>query len=129
MSYICLKSKIYPKICVKAKYKLSINKRGNTSFTHFNDSKAFIEFSNDMDGNYKNIEECNPNKKDKTLIVFEDMIADMVSKEKLNSIVTELFIKGKELSISLVFITKYYFAVRLNSTHYFIMKTSNKREP
>ena len=82
-----------------------------------------------MDGNYKNIEECNPNKKDKTLIVFEDMIADMVSKEKLNSIVTELFIRGKELSISLVFITKYYFAVRLNSTHYFIMKTSNKREP
>ena len=56
----------------------------------------------------------------------------MVSNRKLNSIVTELFIRDRKLNISLVFITKYYFSVlkniRLNSTHYFTMKTPSKRE-
>ena len=75
-----------------------------------------------MDDIYKNIEEYNPNKKPKTLIVFDDMIADMLSNKKLNTIVNELFIK---LNISLVFITKSNF---LNSTHYFIMKVPNKQE-
>ena len=80
----------------------------------------------------KNIEEYNPNKKRKILIVFDDMIADMLSNKKLNPIVTELFIRGRKLNISLVFNTQSYFAVpkniRLNSTHYFIMKIPNKRE-
>ena len=65
------------------------------------------------------------------MTVFDDMIADMLSNKKLNPIVTELLIRGRKLSISLVFITKSYFAVpkniRLNSTHYFVMKISNKR--
>ena len=56
------------------------------------------------------------------------MIADMLSNEKLNSAVTELFIKGRKLNISLVFITQSYFAVPKNSTHYFVMKSPNKRE-
>ena len=60
------------------------------------------------------------------------MIADMLSKKKLRPIVTELFITGRKLNISLGFITQSYFSVpknlRLNSTHYFIMKISNKRE-
>ena len=56
-----------------------------------------------MDDNYENIEEWNPNKKSKVLIVFDDMIADMLSNQKLNPIVTELFIKGKKLNISLFF--------------------------
>ena len=60
------------------------------------------------------------------------MIADMLSNKKLNPIVTELFIRGRKLNISLVFITQSYFAVpkniRLNSTHYFVMKIPNKRE-
>ena len=81
---------------------------------------------------YKNIEDYNPNKKRKILIVFDDMIADMLSNEKLNPIVTELLIRGRKLNISLVFITQSYFAVpkniRLNSTHYFVMKIPNKRE-
>ena len=68
----------------------------------------------------------------KVLIVFDDMIADMLSNKKLNPIVTELFIRGRKLNISLVFITQSYFAVpkniRLNSTHYFIMKIPNKQE-
>ena len=59
-----------------------------------NASKAFIENSNDMYDIYKNIEKHNPNKKGKILIVFDDMIADMLSNKKLNPIVTELFIRG-----------------------------------
>ena len=81
---------------------------------------------------YKNIEEYNPNKKRKILIAFDDMIADMLRNKKLNPIVTELFIRDKKLNMSLIFITQSYFAVpkhiRLNSTHYFIMKIPNRRE-
>ena len=69
----------------------------------------FIEFSNDMNDIYKNIEECKPNKKHKILIAFHDMIADMVSNKKLNPVVTELFIRGRKLSIFLLFITQSYF--------------------
>ena len=65
---------------------------------HFNDSKAFIEYSNDLDDIYKSIEEYNPNKKQKhkTLIPFDDMIADMHSNKKLNPIITELFTRGRK---------------------------------
>ena len=66
------------------------------------------------------------------MIVFDDMIANMLSNKKLNPIVSELFIRGRKLNISLVFITQSYFSVpkdiRLNSTHYFIMKIPNKQE-
>ena len=92
----------------------------------------FIEYSNDIDNIYKNTEECNPNKKRKMLLVFDDMIADMFSNKKVNLLLTELFIKGRKLKISLVFVTQCYFAapknIRLNSTHYFIMKIENKRQ-
>ena len=75
-----------------------------------------------MDDIYKNTEEYNPNKKRKILIVFDDMIADMLSNKKLDPIVNELFIRSRKLNISLVFITQSYIAVpkniRLNSTHY-----------
>ena len=85
-----------------------------------------------MDDIYKNVEDYNPNKKRKILIVLDDMIVDMRINKKLNPIVTELFIRGRKLNISLVFITKSYFAVpksiKLNSTHYFVMKILNKRE-
>ena len=85
-----------------------------------------------MDNIYKNIEEYNLNKKHKILIVFNDMIADMLTNEKLNPIVTELLIRGRKLNISLVFITQFYFPVSknitLNSMHYFIMKILSKRE-
>ena len=97
-----------------------------------NDSKAFIEFSNEMNDIYKNIEEYNSNKRGKILIVFDDMIADMLSNKKLNPKVNELLIRGRKLNIPLVFITQFYFVVsktiRLNSIHYFVMKISNKRE-
>ena len=123
---------LYAKDPYEAKYQLLTNKRENTGLMYLNDSKAFIECSNDMDDIYKNIEEYNPNKKRKILIVFDDIIADMVSNKKLNPVVTELFIRRRKLNISLVFITQFYFAVpnniRLNSTHYFVMKIPNKRE-
>ena len=81
---------------------------------------------------YKNIDDYNPDKENKILIVFDDMIADMIHNKKLNSIVTELFIRGRKLNISLVFITQSYFKVpkdvRLNSTHFFILKIPNKGE-
>ena len=64
-----------------------------------------------MEDIYTNIEEYNPNKKRKILIVFDDIIADMLSNEKLNPIVTELFIRGRNLNISLVFITQSYYTV------------------
>ena len=61
---------------------------------HFNCSKVFIEYSNNIDNIYKNIEEYNPNKKRKILIAFDDMIADMLSNKNFNSIVIELFVRG-----------------------------------
>ena len=83
-----------------------------------------------MDDIDKNIEEYNQNKKCKILIVFDDMTADMFNNKELNRIVTELFIRGRKLNISLAFITQSYFTVpknnRLNSTHCFIMKFTSK---
>ena len=63
---------------------------------YLNDSRALIEYSKDMDDIYKNIEEHNSNKKRKILIVFDDMIADILSNKKINPIVTELFIRGRK---------------------------------
>ena len=91
-----------------------------------------MEYSNDMEDVHKNIEDYNPIKKRKILIVFDDMIADMINNNKLNPIVTELFIRGRKLNISIAFVTQTYFKVpkdvRLHSTHFFIMKIPNKRE-
>ena len=81
---------------------------------------------------YKNIDNYSPDKENKILIIFDDMIADMINNKKLNSVVTELFIRCRKLNISLVFISHSYFKVpkdvRNNSTHFFIMKIPNKRE-
>ena len=75
-------------------FQLLINKRENAGLKYFKDSKAFIEYSIDMDDIYKNIDKYNPNKKRKILIIFHDMIADMLSNKKLNPIVPELFISN-----------------------------------
>ena len=123
---------LYAKDAYEAKYQFLINKRESTGLKHFNDPKAFIEYSNDMQDVYKNIDEYNTDKERKILIVFDDMIADMINKKKLNSIVTELFIRSRKLNISLVFTTQSYFEgpkdVRLNATHFFNMKIPNKRK-
>ena len=87
---------------------------------------------NNMQDVYKNIEEYNPGKKHKIFIVFDDIIADMINNQKVNSIVTEFFIRGRKHNISIVFFTQSYFKVpkdvRINSTHFFIMKIPNNRE-
>ena len=84
-----------------------------------------------MQGVYNNIDEYSLRKKGKILIVFA-MIANMTSNKKLNPVVTELFIKGRKLNISPVFITQSYFKVPKdvgrNSTYYFTKKTPNRRE-
>ena len=80
---------------------------------------------------YKNIDEYNHDKENKILIIFDDMIADMIHNKKLNSIVTELFIRGRKINISLVFITQYFKVtknVRLNTGNFFITKFPNKRD-
>ena len=123
---------MYAKDPYEAKYQCLINKRKSAGLKHFNDPKAFIEYLNDMQDVYKTIDEYNPGKKSKILIVFDDMMADMINYKKLNSIVTELFIRDRNLNISLVFITQSYFSVlkdvRLNSTQFFIMRIPNKIE-
>ena len=123
---------LYAKDLYEDKYQYLINKRESAGIIHLNDPKAFIEYLNDMHKVYKNIDKYNPDKENKVLIVFDDMIADMISNKKLNSVVTELFIRGRKLNISLIFITQSYFKVpkdvRNNSTHFFIMKIPNKRE-
>ena len=119
---ICL----YAKDPYKAKYQYLINEGEGVSITHFNDPKASIEYSNDMHDVYKNIGEYNHDKENKILIVFDDMVADMIYNKKLNSIVTELFIRGRKLNISLFFITQSYFKVpkdvRLNTSHFLSQK-------
>ena len=121
---------LYAKDPYESKYQYIINKRESVGITHFKDPKAFIYYSNDMHDVYKNIVDYNPDKENKILIVFDDMIDDMIHNEKLNSIVTELFIRGGKLSISLVFITQSYFKVpkdvTLNTTHFLLQKYLKK---
>ena len=113
---------LYTKDPYEAKYQFLINERESTGL------KAFIEYLHDMQDVYKNIDEYDVDKEHKILIFFDDMISDIINNKKLNSVGTELFIRGRKLNISLVFITQSYFKVpknvRLNSTHFFIMKNS-----
>ena len=81
---------------------------------------------------FADIEACNADKERKMLIVLDDMIADTINNKKLSSVVTELFIRGRKLNISLIFITQSYDHVpkdvMLNSAHFCIIKTPNKRK-
>ena len=112
---------LYGKDLSKPKYECLIKKRENAGIKHLNDSKAFIEYSNTMDDVYENIDDYNPNRKRKILIVFDDTIADMMGNKKFWAIIKELFIRCRKLNIPLVFITQSYFPVpkdvRLISTH------------
>ena len=119
----------YAKDPYESKYQYFINKRESVGINHFNDPKAFIDYSNDMHDVYENIDDYNPDKENKILIVFDDMIADMDHNKKLKSIVTELFIRGRKLNVSIVFITQSYFDVpkdvRLNT---FLLQTFQIKE-
>ena len=113
------------------KYEYLIKNRENAGIKHLNDPNALIECSNTMDGAYKNINDYKPRIK-KNLIVFDDMIAEVKDNQKLQAIIEELFIRCRKLNIPLAFITQSYFSVpkdvRLNLTHYLILKINNKRE-
>ena len=121
---------LYAKDPYEAKYQYLINIREKIGIDHHYNPKAYIEYSNDMHDVYKNIIEYNPGKENKILIVFDDLIADMINNKKLNSLVSELFIRGRKLNISIVFITQSYFKVpkdvRLNTTHFSIVKIPNR---
>ena len=97
---------LYVKDPYEAKYQYLLSKREKVEVDHFNDPKAFIGYSNDMQDVYKNIEDCNTDKKGKVVIILDDMIADINDNKKLNPIVTDLLIKGRKLNISIVFITQ-----------------------
>ena len=95
---------LYAEDPYEAKYQFLINKRESIGLKHINYPIAFIEYSNDIQDVYKNIEEYNTDYERKVLIAFDDMIADMINNKELNSIIIELFIRGRNLNISLVFI-------------------------
>ena len=123
---------LYARDLNEPKYKILIKKRKDAGIKHLNDPNAFIECSNTMDDVYENINDYNPIRKRKKLIVFDDMIADIMGNRRFQTIIKELFIRCRKLNISLVFITQSYFSapkdVRLNSTHYLIIKINNRRE-
>ena len=97
-----------------------------------NDPDAFIEGSDTMNDVDENIDDYNPSRKRKILMVFDDMIADIITNKKFQVIFKELFIRCRKVNISLVFIMQSYFSVpedvRLYSTHYLIMKIKNRKE-
>ena len=118
---------LYVKDPYEDKYQYLINKREEVGKKHLGDPQAFVEYSNNINDVYENIDDYNPNKDRKIVIVFDDMIT-----EKLPARVTELFIRGRKLNLAIVFITQSYFRtpkdIRLNATHYFLMKIPNRRE-
>ena len=123
---------LYARDLNKPKYKILIKKSEDVGIKHLNDPNAFIKCSNTMDDVYENIHDYNLNRKIKILIVFDDIIADIMTNKKFQAIIKELLIRCRKLIISLVFITQSYFSlpkdVRLNSIHYLTMKINNKRE-
>ena len=122
---------LYAKDTDEEKYQYLINKREQVGIKNLNDPHAFMEYSNDMNDVLENINSYNKNRDKKLLIIFDDMIADIMRSEKLKAIVKELFIRCRKLNISIVFITQSYFRtpkdVRLNSTH-ILMKIGNEKE-
>ena len=122
----------YAKDLSEPKYQFLIEKRENAGIKNYNDPTAFIESLNTMDDVFSNTDDYNPKRKRNILIVFDDMIADIMSNKKFQAIIKELFIRCRKLNISLVFITQSYFSVRnearLNSKHYLIMKINNRKD-
>ena len=124
---ILIKIYLFAKDPHEAKYQLLVNKQESAGLKQLNYSKAFIEYPNYMNDIYNNIKEYNSNKQRKTLIIFDDMIAYMLSNKKLNPIVAELFIRGRKLSISLVFLYNLilpYQKNRLNSSKQELQQTA-----
>ena len=117
---------------LELKYALLIKGREKVGTENLKNLKAFVDYSQTIDDVHKYLEDYNPTKKRRVLIVFDDVIVDMESNKKLCSKVIELFLRGRQLNISLLFISQSFFKVpktiRLNATHYFIRKIPNKKE-
>ena len=107
---------LYAKDLSESKYEFLIKNCENVRIKYCNDSNAFIDYSNTMDGVYQNIDDYNPSRKRKILIVFDDMIADIMSNKKFKGMIKELFIRCRKVNISLVFITQSYLFVRKDVT-------------
>ena len=108
-----------------------IKKRGNVGIKHYNDPTAFSECSNTMDDIYKDIDNYNPKRDKKFLIVFDDMSADIMTNETFQAIIKELFIRCRKLNVSLVYYSVLFFCSKrcqTKLTHYLIMKINNKRQ-
>ena len=88
-----------------------INKKEKAGIKNLKDPTAFIEYSNNMDDIYENIEDYNKKRKRKILIVFDDMIFHVMSDKKAQQLLKELFIRCRKLNISLCFLTQSYFSV------------------
>ena len=97
---------LYAKDLSKPRYEYLIKNRENAGIKHVNDPKAFIKCSNTMEDVYKSIDNYNPNRRRKILIVFDDMIADIMTNKKFQAILNELFIRCRKINISFVFITQ-----------------------
>ena len=117
------------KFIYTSEYQLLINGREKVGIKNLKNPKAFIDYSHTIDDVYENLEDYNPTKKRGVLIVFDGMIVDIKSNKTIRPTVKELFLRGRKLNISLVFISQSYFKVsktiRLNATHYFTMKIRN----
>ena len=107
---------LYAKDLSESKNEFLIKNCENVRIKYCNDSNAFIDYSNTMDGVYQNIDDYNPSRKRKILIVFDDMIADIMSNKKFKGMIKELFIRCRKVNISLVFITQSYLFVRKDVT-------------
>ena len=128
---------LYAKDTDEKKYQYLINKTEQAGIKNLNDPYAFIEYSSDMKDLQDDINNYNKNRDKKVLIIFDDMIADIMRSEKFKAIVKELFLRCRKLNISIVFITQSYFRTPkdasiifklLNSTHYILIKIGNKEE-
>ena len=123
---------LYAKDLSEPKYEFLINKREQAGIKILNDSHAFIEYSNNMDDVLHDVNNYNKNRNKKVLIVFHDMIDDIMTSKKFKAIIKELFTRCRKLNISIVFITQSYFKTpkdaRLNSMHYVIMKIQSRKE-
>ena len=106
---------MYAKDLDEPKYQLLIKKRENAGLKNLNDPNAFIEYWNGMDDIYDNIDDYNLKRKIKVLIVFDDMIADIMTNKKFQAIIKELFIRFRKLNISLLFITQSYLVFQKKS--------------
>ena len=99
---------LYAKDSDEDRYQYLINKREQAGIKNLNDPHAFIEYSNDMNDVLEDINNYNKNRDKKVLIIFDDMITDIMRSKKFEAIVKELFIRCRKLNISIVFITQSY---------------------